>query len=111
MIAFLLGRDYKYNTLETLFRNLYACFKGRDSDQNVRELIVQTCQSHLTRKYQNHEMRDLILGLITVAAVHIADQDLFREAVHLITCSLDESTCSDLGSLISFDMPVIRNEE
>ena len=84
---------------------------GRNCDREVRELISQTCQMQFTEVYPNLDTRDLFLGPVAVAAVSIADHDLFKKAVQLITNGFDEDTFSALGRLVSFQVPVIPIEE
>ncbi|MCJ1391367.1 hypothetical protein MMC18_004230 [Xylographa bjoerkii] len=105
--AFLLGKNHNVEDFKGLLQRLHTCFRTRNNDQHIRELIVQTCQNHLTLAYQNNGMKDLFLGQIAAAAMFVADQSLFRNAVRLVTSGFDESTFFALGELVDFQAPVI----
>ena len=111
MPSFLLGRNYQPNQLRVFLQRLQVCFEAKDSNQDVRELIIQTCQAQLKSAYPKPNTRDLYMGPVVVAAVFMADQNLFRDALHLVTNSLDETTFSDLGKLVSFQALTVAEEE
>jgi hypothetical protein len=83
----------------------------RNNDPHIRELIVQTCQNHSTSDYPDSGKKDLFLGPIAIAAMVIADQGLFRDAVHSVTDSFDENAFFILGELICFQAPAVLADE
>ncbi len=86
-------------------------FKIRDNDQPTRELIVQACESNLSRKYPNIGTKDSFLGQIAIAAISIANNGLFRDAVDSLSSGFDKTTFFDLGKLICFQSPVVLANE
>ena len=83
----------------------------RNNDPHIRELIVQTCQNHLTSDYPDTGKKDLFLGPIAITAVVIADQGLFRDAVRLVTNGFDENAFFGLGGLICFQPAAVLEDE
>ena len=108
---FLLGSNRSLNHFERFLKRLQNLFRTRNNDQQIRELIVQTCQNHLTEEYPNAWSKDLFMGKVAVAAVFIADQGLFRNAVHSVTTGFNESIFSVLGELICLQTPVVPEKE
>lgn len=74
-------------------------------------MIVQTCQHLLTLEYRATSTKDGFLGQIASAAVSLGDPQLFRKAVDSVTDGFDKETFFELGELISFQTPVIAEEE
>lgn len=108
---FLLGTNHTARDFQSLLQRLQKCFQTRHSDRHIRELVVQTCQNHLALVYPDVETKDLFMGHIAVAAMSIAHQGLFQNAVSAVTNGFDEGTFSVLGKLISFDRPVVPEYE
>lgn len=108
---FLLGNGHKLCHFEDLLQRLQTCFKMRNNDPHMRELIVQTCQNHLTLDDPDSGKKDLFLGPIAIAAMAIADQGLFRDAVHSVTDSFDDNSFFILGELICFQAPAALEDE
>ena len=109
--SFLLGYGYHLDHFTDLLQRLQVCFKMRNNDPDIRELIVQTCQNHLTQVYGDHRTKDLFLGPIALAAIFIVDQKLFRHAVRSFTDSFDKSTYSALGEHICLQTPGVPENE
>ena len=66
---FLLGNGHTLGDFQDLLQRLQSCFKMRNNDPHIRELILQTCQNHLTAAYPDSGKKDLFLGVIaTVTA-------------------------------------------
>lgn len=107
---FLLGSPSTIDNFRAFLQRLKQYFRTRQA-QHGRELILQTCQRHLTLKYANAEMKDLFLGQIALAGVFLADQELFRKAVQSVTDGFDTKTFFELGALTSFQAPVIPEAE
>lgn len=108
---FLLGSDHNVGGFRDLLQRLHVCFKTRNKDHHVRELIVQTCQNHLKQAYSDTKTKDLFMGPIAIGAIFIADQTLFRNAVSSVTNGFDESAFFNLGELICFRAPLIPEDE
>lgn len=102
---FLLGNGHNLGDFQDLLQRLQGCFKMRNNDPHIRELIVQTCQKHLTAAYPDSGKRDLFLGAIAISASFIADRNLFRNAIKLAKHGFDEHTFLVLGELICFQPP------
>ena len=109
--GFLLGTKHNLGHFEGLLKRLQNLFQVKNNNQQVRELIVQTCQSHFTQAYPDAKTKDLFLGKIAVAAIFISDQGLFRNAVHSVTNSFNENTFFALGELTCFQSPVVPEDE
>lgn len=109
--SFLLGYGCNLDHFMDLLQHLQDCFKMQNNDPDIRELIVQTCQNHLTRAYQDDRKKDLFLGPIAVAAIFIVDQSLFRHAVRSVTDSFDKSTFLILGEHICLQTLVVPENE
>ena len=108
---FLLGDSYELDDFRNLLQRLQNCFKMRNNDPQTRELIVQTCQNHLSLVYQDNRRKDLFLGPIAIAATFIADQGLFTNAVRLVTNGFDKNIFFVLGELICVKAPLVREDE
>lgn len=107
---FLLGYGYNLRDFKDFLQRLQDCFKMRNNDRHIRELIVQTCQNHLKRAYLDNVTKDLFLGPVAVAAIFIADQGLFRSTVRSVTNGFDENTFSAFGELICFKTPMVPED-
>lgn len=109
--SFLLENGHNLDDFKKFLQRLQKGFKTRDNAPHIRELIVQTCQSHLTRAYPDDMCKDLFLGPIAIAAIFITDQGLFRNTVRAVTNGFDENIFFVLGELVSFKTPTIPEEE
>ena len=96
---FLLGQRHGVVEYKDFLRRLQTRFQMPNHDISIREMIIQTCGLHLTHKYQDSMVKDLFLGATAAAAAVIADQELFKDAVCLVTNGFDEQTFSQLGRL------------
>ncbi|MCJ1243689.1 hypothetical protein MMC30_000886 [Trapelia coarctata] len=103
---FLLGGNHSLDDFRNFLKRLQERFKMRNEDSDTRELMVQTCRKHLKRSYHDDGTRDLFLGPIAIAAIVMADQDLFRNSVRLVTNGFDVSTFFGFGELVCFLKPV-----
>jgi hypothetical protein len=89
-----------------ILQRLCTCFK-RNNDPHIRDLIIQACR----KTTPPNGTRDSFLGEIAIAAIVIADQDLFRDAVHLVVDGFDESAFYTLGGLTCFQALVVPEDE
>ena len=108
---FLLGAKHELGHFEGLLKRLQNLFHARNNNLQIRELIVQTCQNHLTQAYPDVKKKDLFLGKIAVAAIFISDQGLFRNAVQSVTNGFNESTFFAIGELTCFQSPAVPVNE
>jgi hypothetical protein len=79
--------------------------------QLIREFIVQACGEYLSFKYSNAESEHRFLGQVAVGAIFLSDADLFNRAVRLVKNGFDTQSFFDLGHLISFQTPVVSEDE
>lgn len=83
----------------------------QNQDQHIREFIIQTCEDHLSLKYRDAQSRDGFLGQVAVGAIFLADVDLFKRALRLVRDGFDKQSFLDVGNLISFQTPVVSEDE
>jgi hypothetical protein len=104
----LLGYRYTSVDFKTLLQRLQEGLQTRNSTLDMRWAIIQTCEYHLTRKYENNKSKDMFMGPIAIAAIVVEDANLFRRAVRSVKNGFDIDTFSTLGELICFDKPVVE---
>ena len=74
--SFLLGSTYTVGRLNSFLWDLHDHLQMGLSQQS-RELIFQTCQAVFKLNFSKGEVRDVYLGQIAIAAIFIADQEIF----------------------------------
>ena len=109
--SFLLGRSYEPNQLRSFLHRLQLGFEAKRGNQHLRELIVQTCQHHLKSIYPSPGARDFYLGPVIVAAFCMGDENIFTDALELVTDGLHENIFSDLGKVVRFEALAIPENE
>jgi len=102
---FLLEDSYTLTDFTDVLQRLQELFKMRNGDTFARELIIQTCRDHLTEDYSDNRTRDLYMNPIAIAAIIIADQDLFRDTVDSLTYGFNERTFFRIGKLVHLCHP------
>ena len=101
MTGFLLGRNYTLTKYSDFLRRhlLKATDETTDHHSFCRELVTQTCQKHLKRRYQDKDTQRCFLGSTALASLRVQDRDRARAALEVVNGNFETSTFKDLGRL------------
>lgn len=80
--AIIVSKDHMTEFLERPFTNL----RNQNGDEYcvlIREMIVQTCQGHIGRRYANSGKRDSFLGPTAIAS-HIGNSEVSDAALEAV---------------------------
>lgn len=101
MTEFLLGSGHTFAHYAEFLQRLLAELKRQNGDERhlLREMIVQTCQKHIERRYHNSGDKDRFMGATAIASLQIENPEAARAALYAVEDSFDASTFRNLGRL------------